>query len=265
MTNKEFAERAKQIAEDYKTAYMLGTWGWPAHDANISRAVTQYSRNSKYADNAKSVGGEGFMFDCCGLVKGILWGWSGNSKDVNGGAPYKANGVPDVNEDGLLKLCKNVTTDFSTIAVGEFLWLTGHCAIYIGDGLAVEATPAFENGVQITAVANLGTKSGYNKRTWVYHGKLPFVEYIKEEAQPNTKVYIAPYELKKGHKGEQVKAIQQLLIAKGYSCGADGADGDFGANTEKAVKEFQKDNIGKTKWSDGIVGKNTWCALLGIE
>jgi len=31
--------------------------------------------------------------------------------------------------------------------------------------------------VQITAVKNMGTKSGYNARTWTKHGKLPYIEY----------------------------------------------------------------------------------------
>lgn len=65
--------------------------------------------------------------------------------------------------------------------------------------------------------------------------------------------------LSKGAKGEQVKNLQILLIGKGYSCGSSGADGDFGTNTDKAVKKFQKDN-GLT--ADGICGKDTWTKLL---
>ncbi len=66
-------------------------------------------------------------------------------------------------------------------------------------------------------------------------------------------------QLSKGAKGEQVKNLQILLIGKGYSCGSSGADGDFGTNTEKAVKKFQKDN---GLDADGICGKNTWTKLL---
>lgn len=42
--------------------------------------------------------------------------------------------------------------------------------------------------------------------------------------------------------GKEVKTMQENLIKLGYSCGSTGADGDFGSNTEKAVKEFQKAN-----------------------
>ena len=55
--------------------------------------------------------------------------------------------------------------------------VAGISAFYIGGGLAVECSPAFENDVQITAVKNMGTKSGYNARTWTKHGKLPYIEY----------------------------------------------------------------------------------------
>ena len=66
--------------------------------------------------------------------------------------------------------------------------------------------------------------------------------------------------LKKGCEGDNVKALQILLIGYGYDCGKSGADGDFGANTEKAARDYQ----GKNKLTvDGVVGKNTWSKLLG--
>lgn len=63
--------------------------------------------------------------------------------------------------------------------------------------------------------------------------------------------------LRKGAKGNTVKAVQQLLAAKGYKIGK--TDGIFGANTEAAVKRFQAAN-GLT--ADGIVGKDTYTKLL---
>lgn len=46
--------------------------------------------------------------------------------------------------------------------------------------------------------------------------------------------------LSKGDSGEDVRAMQKLLIQAGFSCGKTGADGDFGTNTENALKAFQK-------------------------
>lgn len=45
--------------------------------------------------------------------------------------------------------------------------------------------------------------------------------------------------LKDGSVGEDVRELQEALISLGYSCGPDGADGEFGSNTAKAVKSFQ--------------------------
>ena len=64
--------------------------------------------------------------------------------------------------------------------------------------------------------------------------------------------------LRKGNKGALVKELQEKLIAKGYSCGSSGADGDFGQGTYNAVVSFQRDH---GLDADGIVGPSTWSAL----
>ena len=68
--------------------------------------------------------------------------------------------------------------------------------------------------------------------------------------------------LSKGSKGKSVKALQVLLIGYAYSCGASGADGDFGSATDKALRAFQKD-MGLSV--DGVCGPNTWNKLLGVS
>ena len=45
--------------------------------------------------------------------------------------------------------------------------------------------------------------------------------------------------LRRGMLGEDVRTMQEYLIRLGYSVGEDGPDGDFGRNTEDAVKAFQ--------------------------
>lgn len=60
--------------------------------------------------------------------------------------------------------------------------------------------------------------------------------------------------------GEYVKEWQEKLIAKGYSCGDAGADGDFGNGTLEAVKTFQSDNGLE---ADGVIGDDTIAALNG--
>lgn len=74
--------------------------------------------------------------------------------------------------------------------------------------------------------------------------------------------------LRRGSKGVFVQMAQTALIEKGYSCGKTGADGDFGAATEKAVKAFQADHTdadGKPLTPDGVIGKKTWYALESAD
>jgi hypothetical protein len=67
--------------------------------------------------------------------------------------------------------------------------------------------------------------------------------------------------LKKGARGNSVKAMQILLIGYGCYCGGYGADSLFGSGTENAVKAFQK---AKGLAVDGICGQKTWNKLLGV-
>ena len=62
--------------------------------------------------------------------------------------------------------------------------------------------------------------------------------------------------LRRGAKGPEVVLLQNELAAAGCSPG--GSDGDFGKNTEGAVRKFQSLQ-GLTV--DGVVGPNTWAAL----
>ncbi len=67
--------------------------------------------------------------------------------------------------------------------------------------------------------------------------------------------------LKKGAKGDAVKAMQTLLIGYGFSCGSSGVDGSFGGATDKALKNYQK---AKGLEVDGSCGPKTWAKLLGV-
>ena len=64
--------------------------------------------------------------------------------------------------------------------------------------------------------------------------------------------------LRNGSRGSYVTYAQSRLIQLGYDCGLTGADGIFGAKTEAAVKQFQKDHGLE---ADGVVGPATWKAL----
>lgn len=66
--------------------------------------------------------------------------------------------------------------------------------------------------------------------------------------------------LRRGDKGDAVKALQDALKAAGIHCGT--SDGDFGPLTETAVKQLQSMKYGLT--IDGIYGEETRDFLLEI-
>ena len=65
--------------------------------------------------------------------------------------------------------------------------------------------------------------------------------------------------LKKGSEGAAVHSLQVLLLEKDYKLPKYGADGDFGEETETALKAYQKANKLEV---DGKCGANTWAALI---
>lgn len=184
MTNYEFTQRLIDIVNNYKTLYIMGCFGAPITSGNVERYCNNYAynRQTRRTNMIKAAADQKppvFGFDCVCLIKGVLWGWNGNAAKTYGGAVYNSNGVPDSGANTMFKKCEGISEDFSSLMLGEMLWLQDHCGIYAGNGLAVECSPAFENRVQITAVGNLGKKSGYNTRTWKKHGRLPYITYIE--------------------------------------------------------------------------------------
>ena len=64
--------------------------------------------------------------------------------------------------------------------------------------------------------------------------------------------------LRRGSRGDAVRAAQYLLLCRGMKLPKYGADGDYGQETEDAVKEFQRL---KGLEADGECGALTWGAL----
>lgn len=168
MTNTEFANMALKIAENYKTLYVLGGIGSPLTDARKEQVIKNYKYNEKRSAKIRAASKDTCAFDCVGLIKSILWGWNGSLNKAHGGATYNSNNVPDVGADAMIKKCSNISTDFSNIKVGEMVWMSGHCGIYAGNGVVVESTPSWKDGVQKTTL---------KQRNWIKHGQLPWVTY----------------------------------------------------------------------------------------
>lgn len=177
--------------------------------------------------------------DCRGFTYGILkavYGWelvgAGCTSQWNNEANWKAKGTIDsIPKDTLVCLF---------VKKGSKMEHTGF-------GLNNE-TVECSSGVQYFP---------QRKSKWTHWAVPACIDGEIPEPSPGQKPTI-----KKGDKGKWVTLAQTELINKGYSCGKTGADGDFGKNTEAAVKAFQKDHGLK---ADGIVGPDTWPALDGAE
>lgn len=246
LNNYQFVDELKSIVNNQKTLYVMGCFGAPMTAANKIRYTNNhdYNRKSARLSMIKSSSAETFGFDCVGLIKGVLWGWNGDNTDIYGGARYASNGVPDINADTMITRCSNVSSDFSSVEIGEAVWIPGHIGVYIGDGKVVECSPQWRNGVQITS-----------KRKWQKHGKLPYITYSSKGEKDIVRVELSV--LRVNSRGEQVKALQRLLVGYGYDLKVDGV---FGTITDRHVRSFQRKN-GLS--ADGIVGEKTWRKLLG--
>lgn len=205
MTNQQFANKAKEIATKYRTSYMLGAFGFRATEVNIQRLLNQYPENYNWVTKARQAD---WLFDCSHLIAAILWGWNGDSSQTYGGAKYCSYGLNDVNDEGLKAMCSGVNNNFSNIKVGELLFAPGHVGCYIGNGMAVEATPSWSCSVQITDVSNIGSIAGLNIRMWQSHGKLDkFISYTSS----NSSVTTPPSQI------NYKQAIPARYFSKGYA------------------------------------------------
>ena len=86
-------------------------------------------------------------------------------------------------------------------------------------------------------------------------GKLTWAKLYDATPVSVTPVTTQPM-LRTGSRGDAVRKLQELLNAKGYTCG--NVDGIFGSKTYAAVLEFQQAN---SLGVDGIVGPLTWAKL----
>ena len=116
-----------------------------------------------------------------------------------------------------------------------------HTGLHIGSGRIIHCSGEVKT-------------DGISNRTWT-HWAVPIGLYTEKELKESGRIKTVA-SLKRGSKGDAVKALQDKLNSLGYSCGI--VDGKFGTATEKAVKLFQTDH-GLT--IDGIAGTLTQAAL----
>lgn len=255
MTAKKLVTTAERTAKEYPTAYWWGCLGLRCTESSYNAMhgiyPSWYERNRPHLKIGKAVWG----MDCVGLIKLILWGFDpAKTGKLRGGAKYCAYGVGDMNETEMIRRCRKVSTSFAGIKEGEAVWLPGHIGIYIGRGLVCECTPRWKNGVQITALGNLGGKKGYETRTWVKRGCLPWVDY--SDAKAASHIDAARTEVKAeymkapsrtvtyGDTGNDVMRLQTIydrMIERRQLKGPKLLiDGSFGDKTKAGCRAMQK-------------------------
>ena len=190
--------------------------------ANALRAIKMYEKR-KDVPGARA-------FDCSGLVCWSLIGCGAEPKGF------------DKSANGLMGMCTKVSK--TSLRDGDLCFKVRdgkahHVGIYF-DGRVIESKGR-DYGVVMNPISG-----------WSAYGRLN----IKWENDS----FVLTRVLRKGDKGDDVKWVQEALIKKGYRLPKYGADGDFGVETLKAVKMFQRNNGLE---DDGAVGRLTITALGG--
>lgn len=219
-------------------AYWYGTYGNKCTKAKYEAKKKQYpdhygsSRTSGYMKDIE----EGRRCaDCVGMIKSFFW----TSGRYDTDPKYGSNGCPDKSANGMYELCKKKgkVGKIGTIPdiPGVIVWKSGHIGVYVGDGYTVEM-----KGFAYDCVRNKVTKG-----PWTNWGMLPdsMISYddIPTPGPTPKPEKLGDRDLKKGCEGDDVKELQNDLLKLGYSLPKYGADGDFGSETVKAVKAFQKE------------------------
>lgn len=249
----QWAEQAYQDG----WVYWYGTCGYACTNGLLERKTNQYPdhyKSNRQAKYKKHIAEGKVCSDCIGLFKSYAWD---KDDDIDTRASsYGSNGQPDKGAKQTLKACK-VKSSIDTMPEipGLAVWTKtgGHIGLYVGNGEVLELRD-FANGFQ---------RSKLSERSFKTWGLYPYTTYTAEqEAIAKAAAGMVATDgtpiLRKGSNGEDVEELQKLLMDRGYALPKYGADGDYGSETVKAVKEFQKNN---GLDADGICGPKTWAAL----
>ena len=256
-TNEEYAAWLREQAR-LKRPYWYGCYYNPCTEALLMKKKKQYPAHygeGRMARYRADIAAGQICGDCVnGAIKGAVWSELGKRAPV-----YASHGCPDTNADGMFDKCKKWGMDWGPIGtipdlIGVAVRFAGHVGVYVGDGEVVEWR-GFNYGCVLTQL---------NKRSWLHWYKIPWVNYI-EEAQTDPQApavdvgTLGARLLKKGVKGEDVRTLQEMLIGLGYDLPDYGADGDYGTETETAVREYQMEHdlVG-----DGKYGSKTHASLM---
>lgn len=275
------AIKASDIVEKFRYAlevkggYIWGksgqTWTRKLQDQLVARLVSLFGDKWKNSNAAKNdnyyqggLHGDKWIghrvWDCSGL-----WRWA--MKEMGKDIAHGSNSIFDRYCKAKGTLAGGKRTDGKPLLPGSPVFTSNpdtgkkpHIGCYEGDGNVIEAASTIKGVVR----SRITDKNSSGKDKWTHWGEMSGVDYEEGGEPMAPEIPEEPEDpgretLRKGDNGDAVRELQQLLIDRGYDLGKYGADGKYGAQTEKAVKQFQKD------WGlkeDGICGEKTWAMLL---
>lgn len=217
------AELVAFVRDKIGCGYVFGSTGELITEAFIQAKAAQYKEmyTAGYISSSRKWIGH-IAFDCSGLIRKA----TGTSTNAHG---YYSKAT----ESGKIGTIPEIPGVLVFMARRDGTMY--HVGVYVGNGKVIEA-----KGVAYGVVETTG-------RNWSHWGKCHAVNYGTESTSMLLKI---------GSIGDEVKTLQSNLNVIGdYGLVV---DGDFGAKTETAVKDFQlKHGLAV----DGIVGGETQKAI----
>ena len=240
-----------------KDGYIFGTEGQDPQKLSDWYFTGQYSGDQLkqalyWRANAQRV------WDCNGLAEGYYKDMTGT--DINARSQDNYSEWCDPRGTGMIPAAYRtpgaaVFKKSSYIHHVGFLEKPVNAAQPDGDWYVIEA-----RGVMYGVI-----RSRLSENDWNCWGMMTkYFDYGKTEsapAEPSTDSSLGGRLLKRGSSGEDVRELQKILISLGYDLSNYGADGQYGAETEAAVRRLQAAlNVSV----DGMYGENTHAALMSL-
>ncbi len=205
---------------DPQCGYIWGTYGQICTQSLINSKYNQYPDHVDPSIVKKWIGKQ--VFDCQGfvqqamkqvgiqMVSGATSQWNKTNFEVKGS-------IDTLPSD---KVCCLYRKDAST---GKM----AHTGLYIGNGEFIHAA---------------GSKTGVVKSTIKAYGRWTHWGIPSGLYDNGVNIVISISNLQRGAYGASVHLLQEMLLKVGESLPKYGADSDYGAETENAIKSFQNKN-----------------------
>ncbi|MEE0967221.1 MAG: hypothetical protein U0L85_09260, partial [Bacilli bacterium] len=127
-----------------------------------------------------------------------------------------------INANTMIRECSQVSTKFDNLPNGALVWMEGHIGIHVGNGICIESSPKWENGIQKTFIKGSGHKNSekLNERKWSKQGIFDkYIHYdIKYYPRYTGKSYMIDKVFKEiGAPYGSVTKRKPVAIINGYS------------------------------------------------